>query len=352
MIIKDHQKEPLLRDLKLGGAYLVVLSLIFGAYLIRTPMSVGITILSFFAFIFFVGIYVLQANPTLIKILGAEAERVPARLWQIPLGLWLVSLVYALLAARIDLYYMIAGLLYCMLPVVFIILLRGKDTSLQWLDVALILFMWLPIEFGWIPGLSIPPQHGMAGVYHLIGLALIIYFYFAVRRLPDVGFTFRLKGPDWRTAIQNFIFFMPIALIFGFATGFIDFSQRVPSLGQMFATFVGIAFFTAIPEEILFRGVIHNLIKKKLTHKKNGTIIALTISSVIFGLAHGDNHNAPFIDIHLGPLGTWHAPWVYMILATVAGYFYGWTFIKTRKVTAAAIVHLLVDWTWGTFFGG
>ncbi|NIA32050.1 MAG: hypothetical protein GWP06_19345, partial [Actinobacteria bacterium] len=53
MIIKDHQKEPLLRDLKLGGAYLVVLSLIFGAYLIRTPMSVGITILSFFAFIFF-----------------------------------------------------------------------------------------------------------------------------------------------------------------------------------------------------------------------------------------------------------------------------------------------------------
>jgi membrane protease YdiL (CAAX protease family) len=161
-----------------------------------------------------------------------------------------------------------------------------------------------------------------------------------------------LKGTDIRTAIQNFIFFMPFALIVGFATGFIAVSQRLPSAAEMVGSFAAIAFFIALPEEILFRGIIHNLLQVRLANRKRGTAIALTISSVIFGLAHGNNHNAPFFDIDFGPLGIWHVPWVYILLATIAGYFYGWTFIKTRSVTAAAIVHLLVDWFWGTFFSG
>ena len=42
----------------------------------------------------------------------------------------------------------------------------------------------------------------------------------------------------------------------------------------------------------------------------------------------------------------------YFILATIAGFFYGRTFLRTGKVAPAAIAHLSVDWMWSIFFAG
>jgi membrane protease YdiL (CAAX protease family) len=41
---------------------------------------------------------------------------------------------------------------------------------------------------------------------------------------------------------------------------------------------------------------------------------------------------------------------LYAVLATVAGFFYGRTYLQTGKVTTAAMVHALVDWVWGLLF--
>jgi hypothetical protein len=67
---------------------------------------------------------------------------------------------------------------------------------------------------------------------------------------------------------------------------------------------------TALPEEILFRGLIQNCIAQRF-----GTSTStLLISAFIFGCAHLDN--GP------GPLPNWR----YMILATIAGVAYGKVF--------------------------
>ena len=350
MLIKKHQQEPLKKDMRLGFFFFAALLLVFATHLVSEPISIGLTLLSFIAFTLFAGFYVLLANPTLIKMLHADFETKPAHRWLVPCGLWGVALIYALLSDQFTLPLVSLGLLYCLLPFVLYIYLQNAQPILHWFDVIVILLLWFPIEFGWIPDLNIPPTSGTVKVYNIIGLILIIFLYFILRALPDTGFTYRLKGKDWRSIIQNFIFFMPFALIIGLATGFIEFAKRLPPTGEMIASFIAILFFIALPEEILFRGVIHNLLEKRLAPKKNGTVIALVISSVIFGLAHGNNSNPPFLDIDLGPLGIWHAPWVYILLATIAGVFYGLTYVKTRKVTAAALVHLLVDWVWGVFF--
>jgi len=39
-----------------------------------------------------------------------------------------------------------------------------------------------------------------------------------------------------------------------------------------------------------------------------------------------------------------------VILASIAGLFYGWTWRKTNSIFASAIVHALVDVTWHFFF--
>ena len=76
---------------------------------------------------------------------------------------------------------------------------------------------------------------------------------------------------------------------------------------------------------------------------------ALLISSIIFGLAHVNNSNPPFILMHL--FGTdWSIPWAYVILATIAGGFYGLAYIRTGSILAPAILHAMVDGWWAYFF--
>jgi membrane protease YdiL (CAAX protease family) len=308
--------------------------------------------LSFTAFLLFVGTYVMALNPTLFKVLRSHMDANPRHAWFPPIGLWLASLIYGALTGAFTVYLVALGFAYCFIPFLMVRFLASRNTAFGIWDAVAILLLWLPIELGLLPRLPLPPVRGVLDVYNVTGFLLVIYLYLVLRNLTDVGLNFRLKDSDWRTVIQNFIFFVPAALIIGFATGFIALSDRQGSAMQMIASLFGIAFFIALPEEILFRGVIHNQIEKRLAGKKNGVLIALTLSSLIFGLAHVNNHKPPYAEINLGPLGPWQFPWVYVLLATLAGYFYGWTYIKTRKVTAAALLHLLVNWVWRTFFSG
>ena len=350
MKIKPSQKKRIQADVRVGVILLLIVCFFFALRVITVPISVGVTILSMLVFTILLAGYFLQANQALIQVAREQILHRKQTLAYVPIGLFFIYFVYALLLGKLAWLDLLIGALYCAVPLLLIWKLREKMPSLTWLDALVILLLWFPIEFGWIPDLSLPPVQGLIKVFHLNGIILFLIAYLVVRGLPDVGFTWRLKGADTRTAIQNFIFFMPIALIIGFATGFIAMSRRVPQGGEMLGMFVGIAFFIALPEELLFRGIIHNLIEKRLQGRRHHVWIALAISSVIFGLAHGNNFNSPLLNINLGFLGVWRCPWVYLILATIAGWFYGLTYIKTKKVTAAAIVHLLVDWVWGVFF--
>jgi membrane protease YdiL (CAAX protease family) len=350
MKLSEDQKNGLVSDLRTGLFILTIFSIIFLVHLISHKIDLYYSTISLLAFILFMGTYILQGNPILLDYFSKKVNMSAILIWCLPIGLWLLSVLYGLITKQFTWQLLLVGLVYCAIGSILILFLKNRSEQLHILDAILILFLWFPIEFSWTPNLNIPPAHSVADVYKLIGLALIIYFYVVIRNLPDVGFTYQLKKNDLWMGLKNFLLFMPIALFVGFPTNFIDISTQMPEFGAMITSLLGIAFFIALPEEILFRGVIHNLIEKRLRNKKHGLFIALTISSIIFGLAHGNNHNPPFIDINLGKLGIWQAPWVYILLATMAGFFYGWAYIKTRKVTVAAITHLLVDWFWSNFF--
>ena len=59
-------------------------------------------------------------------------------------------------------------------------------------------------------------------------------------------------------------------------------------------------------------------------------------ASILFGLSHITNTNFP--------------NWRYAILASIAGFFYGWTWRKTNSIFASALVHGGVDLTWHFLF--
>jgi membrane protease YdiL (CAAX protease family) len=221
------------------------------------------------------------------------------------------------------------------LPALLILLTtREQKSRLNFYFASAVLFIWYTVEFGAAPDMGLPVTGSLIGYLKLALIVLFLYIVTLSNRLPDVGFTFSLNRRDWREVLIHFMLFGIIAIPFGLITGFIKPSIALPSLLEIAGRGVFIFLFIALPEEILFRGVIHRYLERVLRWSPPATLI---LSSVIFGASH--LNNPPSVGY-------------YFILATLAGIFYGRTFLRTGKVVPAAIVHLLVDWAWSVFFAG
>lgn len=206
-------------------------------------------------------------------------------------------------------------------------------------EFAVALMLWLPLEFGKLSGFDIifregfqiPAQPFIAPVFGL-------YLFAILRDLPDIGYTFKWRSKD----LQKVGIVLPLLALLliplGTRLGFIGYSFFDTSFADMVKYLIGIYFLVAIPEELLFRGIIQNLLGKVLAHWRFGTAAALGIASVIFGFSHWNNFNP--------------TDWRYVFLATIAGLGYGWVYNRTGKTTVSALVHCGVNFVWAVIFGG
>jgi len=193
-----------------------------------------------------------------------------------------------------------------------------------------VLFMWYAVEFRRLP--ESPWIAGGPSYEQLAVIPLFLWLLILAGRFPDLGFTFRWTWGDLRVIALNLIGFAAFALPFGRLTGFIAPAAAPPGFPEALIRLLAIYLFIGLPEEILFRGTLHVHLQRTLGWPPLRTLI---LSSILFGLAH--LNNPPKVGL-------------YVILATVAGFFYGRTYLQTGKVTAAAIVHAMVDWIWTVFF--
>ncbi len=241
---------------------------------------------------------------------------------------------------------------YCLVPVILAKLANRWGPVPNLWDALAILAIWFPVELGWVSGPPLPFRHGVMGFGSLLAMPVALYTFLAVRRVSGMGFRLDLRGSDLQWAVIYFLAFMPFALAIGLPTGFIAPSEHAPNVARAIGTLVAIFLFTGIPEEVLFRGLILNLLAQRLQERSRWKPVSLVVSSVIFGWAHVNNHVPPLAQWDLGPLGSLTVPWVYVLLATIAGVFYGLAYLKTGRVTAAALTHALVDAVWSLAFGG
>ena len=179
--------------------------------------------------------------------------------------------------------------------------------------------LWLPIEFDVLPSLRLPEPNGFRAT-PLVALTNGLYLFLVARPVRRIGYTFALTRRDAGIAVVATLLFAFIGLPIGLATGFLQWHPRMDWITIGVAP-VAIYLATAVPEEFLFRGLIQNALEQ-LSGRAG-----LPLASVIFGLAH-------LPDLR------------YVVLATLAGAAYGWVYARTRRITAAAITHALVDWIW------
>jgi uncharacterized protein len=204
------------------------------------------------------------------------------------------------------------------------------------LDFVTVLLLWLPLEFS--AGAHLVPRaaqgflHSVAyGIAILLGLILFVGF----RSVPGLRFNLPRHTRDYWLPLAVFAIVAPVLAAAGMAVGFIP-PPHVPtqSAGRMISA-AGLIFAgTALPEEILFRSLIQNL----LTLRFGAGARTLLAAAFIFGCAHLDNGPQPLPN------------WRYMILATIAGVAYGAVFRKASTILSSATLHMIVDWTRHFFF--
>jgi membrane protease YdiL (CAAX protease family) len=199
-----------------------------------------------------------------------------------------------------------------------------------------ILWIWLPLEFGIIRELLIVRAPGGDLHYAFAQLLAIdagIIAFLVWNRTPGAGYRFEWDGRIVRAGIINFIWFATIAIPIGFAIQFIRYSFTPSKLTVAAPAFAGIFLLTALPEEFLFRGLIQNWIERRTGRRW----LSLIIASVIFGAAHLNN-------------GLPVPNYRYFLMATIAGIFYGRAWRTTGSLMASSSTHALVDTVWTVMF--
>ncbi|HEY6305282.1 MAG TPA: CPBP family intramembrane glutamic endopeptidase [Candidatus Angelobacter sp.] len=175
----------------------------------------------------------------------------------------------------------------------------------------------------WPPGLGGFPKMMMANV--------ALYCYLVIKPIDGIGYDLVPRVSDLKTGLRELLFYSPIVIPLGLWMGFLHFHRSWPQLWMPPAAWIFTFIFVALPEELFFRGLVQNLLERRL-----GRISALVVASVLFGLSHF-NKGARF-------------NWRYVLLAAIAGLFYGRAWREKRRLFASSITHASVDTVWSLWF--
>ena len=270
---------------------------------------------------------------------GFAAERVAGVVGKWPRVLRMAApavlvVPYALLAVWLHILRWEWFALYAILPVAMAWLLEqaaeaDSEQRGNWRDALILLMLGLAVDLRWLD--SAWPA-GQRGLGNLLLVDAGLYGFLGIRRLSGTGFDFHFHWSDWKTGLRELAFFAPAVLVLGLPLGFIHPHGNVPGVGKAALTWGGIFVFVAVPEELFFRAWVQNFLEKRV-----GRRAALVIASVLFGLSHFNKRSV-------------HFNWRYVLLASIAGIFYGRAWREKRRLPASAITHTCVDWIWSWWF--
>jgi membrane protease YdiL (CAAX protease family) len=259
----------------------------------------------------------------------------------------LLAIPYLLVAGPAGIFRWSWFALYALLPVAIALLLSRAaqaDPDLpnqrgRWQDFLVLAILGLSVDLRWFQ--SAWPAH-LIVFNKVLLLDLGLYGFLAIRPLTGVGFDLRLRPRDFTTGLRELLLYLPIALALGLSLGFLHFHGLWPvsalagldhwgiwsSIAAIPIAWFFTFFFIAVPEELFFRGWLQNLLERRL-----GRTPALIVTAILFGLSHFNKRAVQF-------------NWRYVLLAAIAGIFYGRAWRRNRRVAASAVTHASVDAIW------
>lgn len=238
-------------------------------------------------------------------------------------------------ATRFDPYWTVLLALWAAVPLLAL-RLDPEPGRLTPLVLLVWLAWWIPFDLRWFQTLWTGPR---AGAYDatalLVSVLACVAFGARTRAGGDGGRGLDLRPPSGRdvgVGLLTLVAFGALAIPIGVAVGFLHptWPPRDGAAGAVLRAFT-LAFTVALPEELYFRGVLDAGLRPHFRRAWT----SLAISSVAFGLMHWNNRDP-------NKTGTLLA---YLVLASVAGVFYGLAY-RRSGLWAAVTAHTLVDLVW------
>ena len=270
-------------------------------------------------------------------------------------------------------------------PVIVFGLVYVPDRKISWIDFTVFVLALLPTAFSSISQNSDIPINGAGfdSVSHVIIILTGVYAFAIVRGLKDVGFVPELKWKYLLTALSVWAAYYLLIFVFGSSVNFIAITGYSETLDvvlkSILFTLVGTFLHTALFEELFFRGILQNMLAKRIAQGKSWLIFwqigfgllvigallvgytlegkmkwfPAMITVIMFGSAYlieksgkygmGVYTSLAITGVTFG-LVHYHAKSIiYIGLACLAGWAYGYTYIKTKNVFYSALVHTLVN---------
>ncbi len=210
---------------------------------------------------------------------------------------------------------------------------EGTRPPGAWQDFAVVAAVWAVVKFSHASWLWPYPGGKVAAIFTvLLMVDAGIAVFMLARGISGVGYSLGWDAGWGFYITASFVVFGCVATPLGLSLGFLQFAPHWGAAVSLPLVAITIFLFTAWPEEFLFRGLLQNM----LSRATGSEYTAWFGASILFGLSHITNGHFP--------------NWRYVLLATIAGLFYGWTWRKTGSIFASAIVHALVDSLWHFLF--
>jgi membrane protease YdiL (CAAX protease family) len=265
------------------------------------------------------------------------------RLWLLPTIILFLYFVITFLIGRWQLQgFLILGLYFC-IPVFLIWINAIRISVVGVMDAVFVLSVWFPQEFGlidihWISIHGFPLPLGK--------IATVIYLLILLTGQSSIELQCpgSMRVPDLVTVGIAYVGLFAIIVPLGMSVKFVmpGFNRGIiGSHETLILLFLGIFFTVAVPEELLFRGWIQNLLMRRLEF-----VPGLLSAAIIFGLSHLDNKVVT--STHTFDIPNW---W-YAFFATFAGLAYGYVYQRRKSLFASALLHALLDFTWVAAFAG
>lgn len=271
-------------------------------------------------------------------------------------------------------------------PVLLFAAYENKTQKTGWFDFIAFVLFFFPVTL-LAAGPSDLPFNGSGfdSVYRISVMLLAVFAFVTIRNIRDVGFYPLFKWKYLFITLWVWLVFYAFAFVIGYAVHFITLSDQHSidfiSFEKIIKRTLRIFLHTALFEELVFRGLLQNMLSKRIAHSGSwklsftwalpilivlalvigyslkgnlpwfpalvtvmlfaaaygmekrgktpmGAYTALAITSMLFGMLHAHVGSAIFVG-----------------LAAIGGWAYGYVYLKTGNVFYAALLHALVNVT-------
>ena len=272
-------------------------------------------------------------------------------------------------------------------PVVVLAAKTVTNRKIDWLDFVVFVLFFFPVTLIDVrPSGNLPfSGGGFDSVYRISVMLAAVFAFVTVRNIRDVGFYPVFKWKYLFTVVWVWLVFYIAVFIFGWAVNFIKLKNEdafaILINSKLLKSFISVFLHTALFEELVFRGLLQNMLAKRIGQSRSwkifwgwglailtalslltgyslkgdmqwfpalvtvllcavafgmektgktpmGVYTSLALTSVIFGLVHA----------HAGSI-------IFVGLASIGGWAYGYVYHKTGNVFYAALLHALVNTT-------